>query len=213
MDEIENGFKGLKQNSNIYNLLQSIFAVRLQTDLKIGQKLLFWWKKFPKFLDKSDGCGPPVDFSAIWYLKDMELTLKLLQISIKITVINYNYFRQLANLLSQSIYFWIFYVLISMGKHDRIGKIRALFTIKLFEVQEQKCAYFNILTTFCNQNNLSVFNVLVCIQHCLQYVCPPTVEMQLGYVNAREEDTLGLSAWPLKRWWHCRSGTSYEDKS
>jgi len=42
MDEIENGFKGLKQNSNIYNLLQSIFAVRLQTDLKIGQKLLFW---------------------------------------------------------------------------------------------------------------------------------------------------------------------------
>ena len=169
MDEIENGFKGLKQNSNIYNLLQSIFAVRLQTDLKIGQKLLFWWKKFPKFLDKSDGCGPPVDFSAIWYLKDMELTLKLLQISIKITVINYNYFRQLANLLSQSIYFWIFYVLISMGKHDRIGKIRALFTIKLFEVQEQKCAYFCILTTFCHRNGLSVFNVLVRVQRCLQY--------------------------------------------
>jgi len=40
MDEIENGFKGLKQNSNIYNLLLSIFAVRLQTDHKIGQKLL-----------------------------------------------------------------------------------------------------------------------------------------------------------------------------
>ena len=43
-----------------------------------------------------------------------------------------------------------------------------------------------LIFTFCNQNNLSVFNVLVCIQHCLQYVCPPTVEMQLGYVNARE---------------------------
>ena len=169
MDVIENGFKGLKQNSNIYNLLQSIFAVRLQTDLKIGQKLLFWWKKFPKFLDKSDGCGPPVDFSAIWYLKDMELTLKLLQISIKITLFNYNHFRLLANLLSQSIYFWIFYVLISMGKHDRIGKIRALFTIKLFEVQEQKCAYFCILTTFCHRNGLSVFNVRVRVQRCLQY--------------------------------------------
>jgi len=60
MDEIENGFKGLKQNSNIHNLLKSIFAVRLQTDLKIAQKLLFWRKTIPKFLDKSDGCGPPV---------------------------------------------------------------------------------------------------------------------------------------------------------
>jgi len=48
MDEIENGLKGLKLNSNINNLLQSIFAVRLQTDLKIGQKLLFLVKKNPK---------------------------------------------------------------------------------------------------------------------------------------------------------------------
>ena len=81
-------------------------------------------------------------------------------------------------------------------------KIRALFTIKLFEVQEQKGAYFYILTTFCNQNNLSVFNVLVCIQHCLQYVCPQTVEMQLGYVNAREYHFTGRRHWvyPLGLW-------------
>jgi len=49
MDEIENCFKGLKQTSNIYNLLKSIFAVRLQTDLKIGQKCFFGEKNSQNF--------------------------------------------------------------------------------------------------------------------------------------------------------------------
>ena len=82
-----------KQNSYIFNFLQSIFAVRLQTDSKLAKNCFFGEKKIPKIQDKSAYCWPPVDFSAISYLKDTELTLQLTQMSIKIITISYDNLR------------------------------------------------------------------------------------------------------------------------
>jgi len=83
-------FFDVRKEKKTFQLFTIIFAVRLQTESKLAKYYFFGEKKNQ---GKSYYCWPTVDLSAISYVKDTELSLELIQMSIKIVAINYDNLR------------------------------------------------------------------------------------------------------------------------